>query len=187
MVNLTHEDNFLHKINDFYVSGKIYGTVGLTAEEARSKIKQLIPTTQQRLNAAQFYLDSMVKLDYTAYLRDELFPLINQKPQIDFSNNDLQGQINLLTPNAAPSIVFLLLGIEEYSDVQLLKLNPGTLPLIVFLVVSGFLSHLISTEDCLAKTINIVYDLMPYKNRYYGTQIRTKLKDKIPYGKLIRH
>ena len=187
MVNLTHEGNLLQKIDVFYARGKIQSTVGLTAENARSKIKQLIPTTRQHLNAAKFYLDSMGNIDYAAYLRGEPFPPVDQRPQIDFFNNDLQGQINLLTPDALPSIVFLILRNEEPPDVQILKLNPNTLRLIVFLVVSGFLSHLVSSEDCLAKIINIVYDLIPYNKRYLGSDIRKELKNKIPNGKLVRH
>lgn len=187
MVNLTHEGNLLQKIDVFYARGKIQSTVGLTTENARSKIKQLIPTTRQHLNAAKFYLDSMGNIDYGAYLRGEPFPPVDQRPQIDFFNNDLQGQINLLTPDALPSIVFLILRNEEPPDVQILKLNPNTLRLIVFLVVSGFLSHLVSSEDCLAKIINIVYDLIPYNKRYLGSDIRKELKNKIPNGKLVRH
>ncbi len=187
MVNLAHEGILLQKIEGFYKNGKIHGTVGLTLEQARQKIKKLMRTTQQRLNAAQFYLDSMGNIDYAAYLRDEPFPPVDQSQQINFSNNDLQGKINLLTPDALPSIVFLMLRNEEPPNAQIFKLNPNTLPLVIFLMVSGFLSHLVSLEDCLAKIINIIYDLMPYNTRYQGSTIRKKLKVKIPNGGLIRH
>ncbi len=187
MVNLTCEQSLHQKIDKLASNNQIQNSVSLTPQEVRQKIKKLIQTTQQRLNAAQFYLDSMIKLDYVPYLRGEPFPPINQRPQIDFFNNDLQGQINLLAPEALPSIVFLILQNEEPPDVQILKLNPNTLSLIIFLVVSGFLSHLVSSEDCLAKIINIVYDLMPYNTRYHGSNIRIKLKNKIPSGILSRH
>lgn len=80
-----------------------------------------------------------------------------------------------------------MLGNEGDSDVQILKLNMDTLPLIILLVLSGFFSHLVSSEDCLAKIINIVYDLIPYNTYYLGSHIRKKLKNKIPNGQLIHH
>ena len=187
MVNLTHEHNLLHKIEVFYARGKLQNTVGLTTEEARSKIMQLIPTTKQRLNAAKFYLDSMENIDYVSCMRNQLSGITEQKQPFVFSNRYLKGQINLLTPDALPSIVFLMLQDGKQPDVHFLKLNPDILPLIIFLVVSGFLSHLISTEDCLAKIINIVYDLMSYNKRYLGYNIRINLKNRIPNGELTRH
>ena len=188
MVNLTHEVNLLQKINDLAVNVKIHGSVGLRPQEAKSKIQKLIPTTRQRLNAAKFYLDSIGNIDYGSCLRGyQPSRPIEQRPLIDFSNNDLTGQINLLNSDVLPLLIFLMLGSEGNPNIQTLRLNMNTLPLIVFLVLSGFLSHLVSSEDCLAKIINIVYDLIPYDKRYLGSDIRKKLKNKIPNGQLIRH
>lgn len=175
MVHLMYEEGLLQKINNLATNGKIQDSVGLVAQDARLKIQKLIPTTRQRLNAAKFYLDSMGNIDYGSCLRGhQPSRPIEQRPLIDFSNSDLSGQINIL-------------GSEGNPNIQALRLNPDTLPLIVFLVLSGFFSHLVSSEDCLAKIINIVYNLIPYNKRYLGSDIRKKLKNKIPNGQLIRH
>lgn len=187
MVNLTHEDNLLQKINDLDANAKIQSSVGLTPRDAQLKIQKLIRTTRQRLNAAKFYLDSIGNIDYASCLRSQPSRLTEQKPPFVFSNSDFQGQINLLTPDALPSIVFLMLRDETLPSVQSLKLDSDTLPLITFLVFSGFFLHIVSTEDCLTKIINIVYNLAPYNKRYLGFDIREKLKNKIPNGQLIRH
>ncbi len=187
MVNLAHESILLQKIEDFYTRGKIQGTVGLTVEQATLKIKQLIPTTSQRLNAVKFYLDSMENVDYVSCIRNRFSGIAEQKQSFVFSNSDFKGEINLLTPDALHSIVFLTFKDGKQQYIQSLKMNQHTLPLIVFLVVSGFLSHLVSSEDCLSKIINIVYDLISYNKRYHGSDLRIKLKNKIPHGELTRH
>ena len=161
MVNLMHEASLLQKIEDLATNGKIQSTVGLTAQDAETKIQKLLPTTQQRINAAKFYLDVMENMNYARYLAGRSSLSEDQKPLIDFSDSDFQVQINLL--------------------------NSGPFPLVVFIVLNGFFSNLVSLEDCIAKIINIVYNLIPYNKRYSGFHIRQRLKGKISRGDLTRH
>lgn len=159
MVNLTHEANLLQKIEDLATNRKIQNTVGLTTQDAETKIQKLIPTTHQRLNAARFYLDMMESVDYTPYIMSRFSLSAEQKPLIDFSDNDLHVQINLL--------------------------NSDTFPLVVFIVLHGFFSNIVGADDCVAKIINIVYDLL--KNDRDGSKIRQELENKIPNGLLTRY
>jgi hypothetical protein len=159
MVNLTHEASLLQKIEDLATNRKIQITVGLTAQDAETKIQKLIPTTHQRLNAARFYLDLMESVDYTPYITSKFSLSTEKKPLIDFSDSDLHVQINLL--------------------------NPDTFPLVVFIVLHGFFSNIVSSDDCVAKVINIVYGLL--KNDRNGSKIRQELENKIPNGLLTRH
>ncbi len=159
MVRLTNEDNLLQKIGDLAANGKIGNSVGLTAQAAETKIQKLIPTTHQRLNAARFYFDLMESIDHTPYIVSKFSLSTEQKPLIDFSDSDLHVQINLL--------------------------NPDTFPLVVFIVLHGFFSNIVGSHDCVAKIINIVYDLL--KNDRDGSQIRRELNNKIPYGLLTQH
>ncbi|MYA71952.1 hypothetical protein F4Y19_18125, partial [Candidatus Poribacteria bacterium] len=78
---------------------------------------------------------------------------------IDFSDSDLQVQINVS--------------------------NSDTFLLIVFIVLNGFFSNLVSLEDCVAKIINIVYDLLQDDRRSY--KIRQELENKKPTGNLTAH
>ena len=170
MVNLAHEKKLLQKINSLSASGKIRDSVALTtqsngsglrAQDAETKIQKLIPTTGQRLNAARFYLDLMENMKYVPYLRGVPSPAPEQEPLIDFSDSDFRVQMHLL--------------------------KRETFPLVLFIVLNSFFSNLVSLEDCVAKIINIVYDLIPYNKRYSGIHIRQKLKGKIPRGDLTRH
>ena len=165
-MNLTHENSLLQEINDLSASGKIQDSValtaqgtgsGLTAQEAEIKIQKLIPTTRQRLSAAKFYLDAMVDMNCVPYLSSQSFSATESF--IDFSDSNLHVQINLL--------------------------NPDTFPLVVFIVLNGFFSNLVSVEDCVGKIINIVYDLL--QNDRHASQIRQKLENKIPHGNLISY
>ena len=172
MVNLIHESSLLQKIGDLAASGKILDSValtrrgdgsGLAAKGAETNIQKLIPTTRQRLNAARFYLDLMGSMDYTSYITSK-FSLTTersteQKPLIDFSDSDLHVQISLL--------------------------NPDTFPLVVFLVLHGFFSNIVGSDDCVTKIINIVYDLL--QDDRNGFKIRQQLENKIPNGLLTRH
>ena len=167
-MNLTHENSLLQEINNLSASGKIQDSValtaqgtgsGLTAQEAEIKIQKLIPTTRQRLNATKFYLDAIENMNYAPYLESQSSLPEVQKPLIDFSDNDLEVQINLL--NSEP---FLL---------------------IVFVVLNGFFSNLVSLEDCVAKIINIVYDLL--QDDDYSSKIGQELTKKIPGGNLTAH
>jgi hypothetical protein len=161
MVDLTNEASLLQKIEELAAKGKIESSVGLTEQAAETKIQKLISTTRQRLSAAKFYLDAMENMNYALYLGSQSSFSEEQKSLIDFSDSNLHVQINLL--------------------------NPKPFPLIVFLVLQGFFSNLVSLEDCVAKIINIIYDLTPYNKRYSGFHIRQKLKGKISNGNLTRH
>lgn len=87
MVELTNENSLLQKIGDLAANGKIQSTVGLTAQQAETKIQKLIPTTHQRLNAARFYLDLMGSVDYTPYIVSKFSLSTEQKPlTVDFVN-----------------------------------------------------------------------------------------------------
>ena len=130
---------------------------GLTAQEAKIKIRKLIPTTRQRLSAAKFYLDAMVDMNCVPYLSSQSFSATESF--IDFSDSNLHVQINLL--------------------------NPDTFPLVVFIVLNGFFSNLVSVEDCVAKIINIAYDLIPSDDR--PSDVGKALDSKIPKGNLIHH
>lgn len=159
MVELTNENNLLRKIGDLAANGKIQSTVGLTAQDAEAKIQKLIPTTHQRLNAARFYLDLMERVDYTSYIISKFSLPTEQKPLIDFSDNDLHVQIDLL--------------------------NPDNFPLVVFIVLHGFFSNIVGSDDCVAKIINIVYGLL--KNDRDSSKIRQELENEIPNGLLTQH
>lgn len=161
MVNLTHEASLLQKIEDLATNRKIQSSVGLTEQAAETKIQKLIPTTGQRLNATGLYLDLMEDMEYVPYLGGQTSLSEDQRPLIDFSDDDLYVHIHLL--------------------------NRETFPLVLFIFLNGFFSNLVSLEDCVAKIINIVYDLIPYNQRYSGFQIGQELKDKIPNGNLTRH
>ncbi len=167
MVNLTRENSLLQEINNLSASGKIGDSVALTAstgqssgskltaQAAESEIQKLIPTIRQRLSAAKFYLDAIENMNYAPYLERRSSLSEDQKPLIDFSDIDLYVQINLL--------------------------NPDAFPLVVFILLNGFFSNLVSLEDCLAKTISVLYDLPLDDKPGY---IRKALNNKMPNGKL---
>ena len=167
-MNLTHENSLLQEINNLSASGKIQDSValtaqavgsGLTAQDAEIKIQKLIPTTRQRLRAAKFYLDAMENMNYAPYLESQSSFSQEQRSLIDFSDSNLRVEINLL--------------------------NPDTFPLIVFLILQGFFSNLVSLEDCIAKIINIAYDLIPSDER--PSDVGKALDSKILEGNLIHH
>ena len=62
MANLTYEESFLQEIDNLATSRKIQNSVGLTAQDAKTKIQKLIPTIRQRINAVRFYLNLIRKL-----------------------------------------------------------------------------------------------------------------------------
>ena len=167
-MNLTHENSLLQEINNLSVRGKIQDSVALTtqtdgskltAQEAETKIQKMLPITRQRIKAAKFYLDAIETMNYASYLGGQPSMFEDQKPLIDFSDSDLQVQINLL--------------------------NSESLPLVVFVVLNGFFSNLVSLEDCVAKIINIVYDLL--QDDSYSSKIGQELGNKIPSGSLTTH
>ena len=170
MVNLKHEASLLQMIEDFAANGKIQNSVGLTKRAVESKIQRLIPTTKQRISAAKFYLDLMERMDSDFYLAisslTEPQTVSPPKPFIDFSDDDsVHVQIKLLENNNTI--------LRERSA------------LVVFVVLNGFFSNLVSLEDCVAKIINIVYDLL--QNDRHSSKIRQELENKIPNGNLISH
>jgi len=171
MVNLKHETSLLQTIGDFVANEKIQNSVGLTKRAVESKIQKLIPTTKQRINAAKFYLDLIERMDSDFYLAissltepQTVSPL--KKTFIDFSDDDsIHVQIKLLENNNTI--------LRERSA------------LVVFVVLNGFFSNLVSLEDCVAKIINIVYDLL--QDDRHSSKIRQELENKIPNGNLISH
>ena len=147
MVNLGHEASLLQKIEDFAANGKIQNSIGLTKRTVESKIQKLIPTTKQRTNAAKFYLDLIERMDSDFYLKIQVPPSTESemvsplKPFIDFSDDgSVQVEIKLLE-NTNPIL-------REKSA------------LIVFILLNGFFSNLVGSEDCVARIINIIYDLL---------------------------
>jgi hypothetical protein len=172
MVNLTHEVSLLQKIEDFAANGKIQNSVGLTKRAVESKIQKLIPTTKQRINATKFYLNLIERMDSDFYLNVQVPPptesetVSPRNPFIDFLNDDsIHVQIKLLGNNNTI--------LREKSA------------LVVFIILNGFFSNLVSLEDCVAKIINIVYDLL--QNDRHSSKIRQELENKIPNGDLISH
>ena len=172
MVNLTHEASILQKIRAFAANGKIQSSVGLTEQDAKSKIEKLIPTTKQRINAAKFYLDLIEHMDSDFYQAIQASPPIESqtvsplKPFIDFSDDDsLQVKIKLLENNNST--------LREKSA------------LIVFIILNGFFSNLTGSEDCVVRIINIIYDLIPDNRSSF--QIRQKLEQEAGRGYLARH
>ena len=168
MVELTNENSLLQEIKNLSESGKIRDSVALTAQtngsklparDAETKIQKLIPTTQQRLSAAKFYLDAMKNMNYVPYLGSQSYFSEEQGSLIDFSDSNLYVQVNLL--------------------------NPGPFPMIVFLILQGFFSTLISSDDCVTKIINIAYDLL--QDDRSGSKIRQELENRAPNVPLIAH
>ena len=168
MVKLTNEDSLLQEINNLSMSGKIRDSVALTtqtngskltAQDAETKIRKLLPTTGQRINAAKFYLNAVENMNYVLYLGNQSSVSEEQRSLIDFSDSNLHVQVNLL--------------------------NPEPFPLIVFLILQGFFSNLVSLEDCIAKIINIAYDLLQGDRQSY--KIRQELENKKPNGNLTSH
>lgn len=166
MVKLQHERDLLQKIAELDGQQKILSSVGLSPPESRSDVEKLIRTTGQRLNATEFYLEAIRNTDYASYLGSPFSSseATEQKPLIGFSYSDLRIQIDLL--------------------------NRDAFPLMVFILLNGFFSNLVSCEDCLAKIINIVYGLIPLTSRKRppsNSEVRQKLEGKIRTGELTRH
>ena len=170
MVILTNENKLLQEIEELSKSGKIRDSAALTsleqksgskltAQSAETKIKKFIPTTRQRLNAVKFYLNAMKNMNYILYLESQSSFFEKQGSLIDFSDSSLHVQVNLL--------------------------NPDPFPLIIFLVLQGFFSNLVSLEDCIAKIINITYDLIPSDEK--PSDVGKALSSKMPNGELINH
>ena len=171
MVNLEHETSLLQKLETLLQREEIQNSVGLTAQEPKNKIQKLLPTTRQRINAARFYLDLMEHMDSDFYLTiQDSRPIESQtvsqlKPFIDFSDDDsVHVQIKLLENNNTI--------LRERSA------------LVVFIVLNGFFSNLVSLEDCVAEIIKIVYGLVSAGR---PSDIRKVLDNKLPTALLTSH
>lgn len=171
MVNLTHEASLLQKIEELATNRKTQDSVEVAAQETKSSIEKLVQITQQRFNAAKFYFNAIQNMESDFYLGlqvispTELEWSFVSKSFVNFTDNDFKVKINLLNNNS--------------------EMLPENSALVVFIVLSGFFSNLVSLEDCIAKIINIVYDLKPSDDR--PSYIRQALDNKFPNGNLIRH
>ena len=173
MIYPIHEDSLMREIKVLFAKGKIQDSVALTAstgqnfgskltaQAAESEIQKLIPTIRQRFSAAKFYLDAIENMNYAPYLERQSSLSEEQKPLIDFSDINLSVQIDLL--------------------------NPDVFPLVVFILLNGFFSNIVGSEDCVAKVINIVYDLMLYDNPYSSSHVRQGLEKKARREHLTLH
>ncbi len=179
MVNFINEQSLLEEIEHLAGKGKIHDSAGLTpqgtgskltSQEAELEIRWLIPTTRQRLNATKLYLDLMEHINFDYYLKIPV-PL---DPESLLPSNDFID----VSDDDTVNIQFKLL--ENNHTV-----HRETTALVVFSVLNGFFSNLVSLEDCVAKIINIVYDL--HQNDRESHKIRQKLTNKIPNGNLTIH
>lgn len=172
MVNLTHEQSLLQEIDNLASQNQIQHFVGLTPQEVKSKIERLIKTTQQRIKAVEFHLNLIQSMDFDYYLQiqfsrpSEPEELLPPKTIIDFSDH-----------------------ISVDVQIELLKNKPNILrensALVVFIVLNGFFSNLVSLDDCVARIINIVYNLLQTNRQSY--HVPQELKNKMPNSKLTAH
>lgn len=177
MVNLTHELNFLQEIEHLKRKGQIHDSAGLTPkgtgskltfQDAEFEIKWLIATTRQRLNAAKLYLNQMEHINFDYYLSFQVSSepeKLLSKDFINYSDDIIDIQIKLIENNNT--------------------VHRETSALLIFTVLNGFFSNLVSLEDCVAKFINIIYDL--HQDDRESHKIRQKLVNKLPNGKLTEH
>ena len=173
-MKLTHENNLLQKISNLSASGKIQNSVGLTAQDTKSEIEKLVQIIRQRFNATQFYFNAIQNLDTDFYFGIQAISSTELKLEwssasksfVNFTDDDFQVQINLLD-----------------NDNSTAFFENATL--IIFLLSNGFFFNLVSLEDCIAKTINIVYDLIPSEER--PSYIRQALDNKMPNGNLTHY
>ncbi|MYF55520.1 hypothetical protein F4225_07115, partial [Candidatus Poribacteria bacterium] len=172
MVNLTHEQSLLREIDNLASNNQIQKSVGLNPHEVRQKIKRLIQITRQRIKAVEFHLNLIESTDLDYYLQIQFSPpsesedLLPPKTLVDFSG---QNSVDVL--------------------IELLENKQNTLreesALVVFIVLNGFFSNLISLDDCVAKIINITYNL--FQNDHLSYKVPQKLKNKKPNGQLTAH
>ena len=172
MVNLTHEQSLLQEIDNLVSQNQIQNSAGLTPQDAESKIVRLVQITKQRIKAVEFHLNLIESTDLDYYLQIQFSPpsepedLLPPKTLIDFSGqNSVDVQIELLENKHNT--------LREESA------------LVVFIVLNGFFSNLISLDDCVAKIINIVYNLSQTDRQSY--KVPLALKNKMPNGQLTAH
>ena len=172
MVNLTHEQSLLQKIDNLTSNNQIQNSVGLPPQDVEIKIKRLIQIAKQRIKAVEFHLNLIESMDLDYYLQIQFSPpsetedLLPPKTFIDFSG---QNSVDVL--------------------IELLENKQNTLreesALIVFIVLNGFFSNLVSLDDCVAKIINITYNLLQNDRQSY--KVPQELKNKMPNGQLTAH
>ncbi len=172
MVNLTLEQNLLQKIDNLASQNQIQNSASLTPQVVELKIERLIQITKQRIKAVEFHLNLIENMDFYYYLKIQFSPpsepedLLPSKTFIDFSGqNSVDVQIELL---------------ENKHNTQ-----REESALVIFIVLNGFFSNLVSLDDCMAKIINIVYNLLKTDRQSY--KVRQELENKIPNGKLTAH
>ena len=172
MVNLTHEAGLLQRIEDLAANGKIQSSIGLTPQDAKSSIKKFVQITQQRFNAAKFYFNAIQNMDSDFYLGIQVISPTQlnwsstSKTFVEFKDNDFDVQISVLNNNDSITL-------------------PENTALIVFIVLNGFFSNLVSLEDYVVETIKIIYDLKPSDER--PSYIRQALDNKLPKAPLTAH
>lgn len=172
MVNLVHEQSILQEIDNLASQNQIQNSASLTPQDAESKIVRLLQQTKQRIKAVEFHLNLIENMDFDYYLKiqfsspSEPEELLPPKTFIDFSGqNSVDVQIELL---------------ENKHNTQLEESA-----LVIFIVLNGFFSNLVSLDDCMVKIINIVYNLLQADRQSY--KVPQALKNKMPNGKLTAH
>ena len=172
MVNLTHEQILLQEIDILASQNQIQNSASLPPQDVESKIVRLVQQTKQRIKAVEFHLNLIENMDFDYYLKI-LFPqpsepedLLPPKTFIDFSGQDfVDVQVELL---------------ENKRNTQ-----REESALVIFIVLNGFFSNLVSLDDCVAKIINIVYNLLQTNRQSYN--VPQELKNKLPNSKLTAH
>jgi len=172
MVNLTYEQSLLQEIDNLAFNNQIQNSVGLPPQDVELKIERLIQITKQRIKAVEFHLNLIENMDFDYYLQIQFSPLsepedlLPEKTFIDFSG---QNSVDV--------------------QIELLKNKHNTLreesALVVFIVLNGFFSNLVSLDDCTAKIINVVYNLLQTDRQSY--KVRQALGNKMPNGMLTAH
>ncbi len=172
MVNLTHEQSLLQEIDNLASQNQIQNSASLPPQDVESKIVRLVQQTKQRIKAVEFHLNLIENMDFDYYLKilfsqlSEPEDLLPPKTFIDFScQNSVDVQIELL---------------ENKHNTQ-----REESALVIFIVLNGFFSNLVSLDDCVAKIINIVYNLLQTDRQSY--KVPQVLKNKMPNSKLTTH
>lgn len=172
MVNLTYEHSLLQEIDNLASQNQIQNSVGLTPQDIKLKIERLVQITKQRIRAVEFHLNLIESTDFDHYLQIQFSPpsepegLLPSKTFIDFSgHNSVDVQIELLE-NKHNTVW------EESA-------------LVVFILLNGFFSNLVSLDDCITKVINIIYDLC--HNDRQSSKIRKELTNQKPNNNIIRY
>ena len=172
MVNLTHEQSLLREIDNLASNNQIQNSIGLPPQDVEIRIKRLVQITKQRIKAVEFHLNLIESTDLDYYLQIQFSPqsepedLLPSKTLIDFSG---QNSVDVL--------------------IELLENKQNTLreesALVVFIVLNGFFSNLVSLDDCVAKIINITYNL--FQNDRQSFKVPQALNNKMPNSQLTAH